>query len=85
MKNESMTDKWFDARMTGPFAGMFSTPRTQGRKVPRTKGPAKRCLSTQYNMRGLPIGDGTSVYSGHARPRCAAPRFRNGRVGSHGT
>jgi len=37
---ESSTDRWLDARMAPPVAGMFSAPMTCGRHSPRRKGPA---------------------------------------------
>jgi len=39
-KSESMTDRWFEARMAGPDAGMCSRPVTSGGAKARSTGPA---------------------------------------------
>ena len=42
-----MTERWLLARIAAPFAGMFSSPVTQGRNVERTYGPANRFFISQ--------------------------------------
>jgi hypothetical protein len=46
-KIESMKERWFEARMTGPSLGTRSRPMTHGRKIARRMGPTTMCFMIQ--------------------------------------
>ena len=46
-KTESITDRWFEARIAAPCFGTFSAPEIQGRNSPLTMGPTNTCLRIQ--------------------------------------
>jgi hypothetical protein len=47
-KIESENERWLLARMAGPVDGTFSTPRTQGLKINRSRGPSTNVFKMKY-------------------------------------
>jgi hypothetical protein len=47
-KIESENDRWLLAKIAAPLDGTFSTPRTQGLKIKRSKGPSTNVFRMKY-------------------------------------
>jgi len=47
-KMESENDRWLLARIAAPEVGTFSTPRVQGLKIKRSRGPRRNVFSMKY-------------------------------------
>jgi hypothetical protein len=47
-KIESEKERWLLARIAAPEVGTFSTPRVQGLKIKRRRGPSTNVLSMKY-------------------------------------
>jgi hypothetical protein len=47
---ESEKERWLLARIAAPEVGTFSTPRVQGLKIKRSKGPRINVFNMKYVM-----------------------------------
>jgi hypothetical protein len=47
-KMESEKERWLLARIAGPEVGTFSTPRVQGLKIKRSRGPRTNVFRMKY-------------------------------------